>query len=154
MQPLVFCFGFGPTFVFKSLSHVCSLPRCEGVKVAPYSGSLAQLCWGEGCVGSAHCGWAMWRVEIVGGGPCFSPGELVQVCGTLVRAELLRLPGRHGWQPAAAHCLAVVVISGTEIIAVPCLPPLAPCLPLCLWDHRPQLDHTSSEFAWMGSLVL
>ena len=154
MQPLVFCFGFGPTFVFKSLSHVCSLPRCESVKVAPYSGSLAQLCWGEGCVGSAHCGWAMWRVEIVWGGLCFSPGELVQVCGTLGRAESLRLPRRHGWQPAAAHCLAVVVISGTEIIAVPCLPPLALCLPLCLWGHRPQLDHTSSEFSWMGSLVL
>ena len=61
----MFCFGFGPTFAFKSFSHVCSLSRCEGVKVAPYSGSLAQLCWGEGCAGSAHCVLAMWRVEIV-----------------------------------------------------------------------------------------
>jgi len=65
-QPLVFHFGFRPTFDFKSVSHVCSLPNHDWAKAAAYLGSVAQLCWGEGgvqqtpleCVGSAWCNWA------------------------------------------------------------------------------------------------
>ena len=35
-QPLVFCFGFGPTSTCNFLSSVCSLPRMRCVKVAAY----------------------------------------------------------------------------------------------------------------------
>ena len=40
----------------------------------------------------------------------------------------LSLPGRRGWWPTATYNLAVFAISGTEIIAVPCLLPQAPHL--------------------------